>query len=146
TGPVVRSLSGQPRIAWTEREGVFGWLLSLPAVVILAIFIAYPFLVGIWLSLTNETVAQSGTFVGLANFVHELQSQIFQVTVRNTLVYTAVTLVLKAALGLALALLMNQDFPGKNLVRATLLLPWIAPTALSTIAWKWLLDPTYSTV
>jgi multiple sugar transport system permease protein len=132
---------------WTsglEREDVLGWVLAVPAVAILAIFIVYPFFVGIWLALTNETVSAAGQFVGLSNFATQLQSDIFRTTVRNTLVYTVVTVVFKAVLGLALAVLMNQEIRGKNFIRAALLLPWIVPTALSTIAWKWLFDSTYS--
>ncbi len=127
-----------------EREGSLGWLLALPAVTILVLFIVYPFFVGIWLSMTNETVQRVGQFVGLENFIRQLNSNIFQTTVRNTLVYTGVTVAVKAVLGLVLALLMNQSIRGKNWVRAALLLPWIVPTALSTIAFKWLFDSTYS--
>ncbi len=127
-----------------EREGILGWVLSLPALAILGVFIVYPFFVGIWLSLSSETVATAGQFVGLRNFVSQLGSQIFQITVRNTLVYTFVTVVIKAGLGLGLAVLMNQSIRGKNFIRAALLLPWIVPTALSSIAWKWLFDSTYS--
>ncbi len=142
--PLPYRLPGSRRAAWLEREGLLGWVLALPAILVLGTFIVYPFFVGIWLSLSNETVANAGQFVGLQNFVSAAASQIFQITVRNTLVYTVVTVAFKAALGLALALLMNQAIRGKNLIRAALLLPWIVPTVLSTIAWKWLFDSTYS--
>jgi multiple sugar transport system permease protein len=142
--PLAYRLPRLRRTAWLEREGALGWVLVAPAVLVLATFIVYPFFVGIWLSLSNETVAQPGTFVGLQNFVNEARSQIFQLTVRNTLVYTFVTVVVKGALGLALAIRMNQAIRGTSFIRAALLLPWIVPTALSTIAWKWLFDSTYS--
>jgi multiple sugar transport system permease protein len=83
-------------------------------------------------------------FVGLDNFTDELRSQIFLQTVRNTFVYTGVTVVFKLAFGIGLAVLMNQSFRLKNLARAALLLPWIVPTALSAIAWLWLFDATFS--
>jgi len=83
-------------------------------------------------------------FVGLDNFTDELRSQIFQQTVRNTFVYTGVTVVFKLAFGIGLAVLMNQSFRLKNIARAALLLPWIVPTALSAIAWLWLFDATFS--
>src|SRR4030095_5385656 len=54
--------------------------------------------------------------------------------------------VLKVFGGMALALVMNQDFRGRNLARAFLLLPFIVPTVLSTIAWLWIFDPTFSVV
>jgi multiple sugar transport system permease protein len=135
-----------PGISWLERERVLGWVLVLPAVAILAAFIVYPFCVGLWLSVSDATVVDPGHFVGLRNFVQEAGDGIFRQTVRNTLVYTGVTVVLKGLLGLGLAILMNQAIRGKNLIRAALLLPWIVPTALSTIAWRWLFDSTYSIV
>ncbi len=132
------------RLSWLEQERILGWLLCLPGVLILLVFIVYPFGVGIWLAVSSETVAQAGEFVGLANFQSQWQSQIFQQTFRNTIIYTVVTVFFKAIFGLALAILLNQEIRARNLVRAVLLLPWIVPTALSTIAWKWLFDSTYS--
>ncbi len=129
-----------------EREGSLGLILMAPAISILALFIAYPFLLGIWYSLINARIGVPGTFVGLDNFIANAQNGIFQQTLRNTFVYIGITTVFKLTLGMALALLMNQHFPGKNLVRAGLLLPWIIPTALSTLAWLWIFDSTYGII
>ena len=129
-----------------EREGVFGWLMLGPGVLFLLAFVAYPFFYGIFLSLEERPVASPGTFVGFANFVTLAHDAVFWQIVRNTLVYVAVTTVLKLMGGLGMALVMNQAFRGRNLVRASLLLPFIVPTALSTVAWMWILDPTFSVV
>ena len=129
-----------------EREGSLGLILMAPAVIILGVFIAYPFFLGIWYSLTNAKIGVPGTFVGLDNFIANAQNGIFQQSLRNTFVYTAITTVFKLVLGMALALLMNQHFRFKNLVRAGLLLPWIIPTALSTLAWLWIFDSTYGII
>jgi multiple sugar transport system permease protein len=138
-----------PRAAlrgFLEREGIFGWLMLAPGVLFLLAFVAYPFFYGIFLSLEDRRVATQGTFVGFANFVTLAHDAVFWQVVRNTLVYVTVTTVLKLASGLGMALVMNQAFRGRNLVRAFLLLPFIVPTALSTIAWMWILDPTFSVV
>jgi multiple sugar transport system permease protein len=132
--------------AFLEREGIFGWLMLAPGVLFLLAFVAYPFFYGIFLSLEERRVASPGTFVGFANFVTLAHDAVFWQIVRNTLVYVAVTTVLKLAGGLGMALVMNQAFRGRNLVRASLLLPFIVPTALSTVAWMWILDPTFSVV
>jgi multiple sugar transport system permease protein len=71
---------------------------------------------------------------------------IFRVAVWNTFVYTAVASVFKLALGLWLALLLNRNFRGKAFTRAFILLPFIIPTVLSTLAWKWMFDPTFSVI
>jgi multiple sugar transport system permease protein len=129
-----------------EREGIFGWLMLAPGVLFLLAFVAYPFFYGIYLSLEDRRVATQGTFVGFANFVTLAHDAVFWQVVRNTFVYVAITTVLKLAGGLGMALVMHQAFRGRNLVRAFLLLPFIVPTALSTVAWMWILDPTFSVV
>src|SRR5499425_3541083 len=132
--------------AFLEREGIFGWLMLAPGVLFLLAFVAYPFFYGIFLSLEERRVASPGTFVGFANFVTLAHDAVFWQIVRNTFVYVAVTTVLKLAGGLGMALVINQTFRGRNLARASLLLPFIVPTALSTVAWMWILDPTFSVV
>jgi multiple sugar transport system permease protein len=129
-----------------DRENSLGLILMFPAIAILVTFIAYPFLLGIWYSLINARIGVPGEFVGLNNFIANAQNGIFQQTMRNTFLYTGVATVFKLVLGMALALLMNQHFPFKNWVRAGLLLPWIIPTALSTLAWLWIFDATYGII
>lgn len=127
-----------------DREGVFAYTILAPALLVLLLFIAYPFVLGIWLSLTDKRVSVPGNFIGFDNFVKDLQDPTFQRTVANTFAYTIVATIFKLTLGLALALLMNQPFRGKNVIRAFVLLPWIVPTVLSTVVWQWMFDPSYS--
>jgi multiple sugar transport system permease protein len=129
-----------------EDERWLALVLLLPTVVLLALFIAYPFVKGVELSVTNARVGVPGSFVGLHNFAVLANDTIFQAAVRNTFVYTGVTTVFKLALGLWLALLLNRHFKGKALTRAFVLLPFIIPTVLSTFAWKWMFDPTFSVI
>jgi multiple sugar transport system permease protein len=130
--------------AWLDRESVFSWLMMAPPLLFLAALVGYPFCYGILLSLQDRPVAHPGTFVGLKNFSTNLNDPIFWKVTANTFLYTAAATLLKMVGGLALALAMNQQFPMKNLVRALLLLPFIVPTVLSTVAWMWILDPAFS--
>jgi multiple sugar transport system permease protein len=129
-----------------EREGVFSWLMLTPGVLFLLAFVAYPFFYGIFLSLEDRRVASPGVFVGLANFVTLAHDRVFWQVTSNTFIYTGVTTVLKLVGGLAMALVINQQFRGKNFARAFLLLPFIVPTILSVVAWMWILDPTFSVI
>ena len=129
-----------------EREGAFSWIMLAPGVLFLIAFVAYPFFYGIYLSLQERQVAKAGVFVGLGNFVTLFHDGVFWQVSRNTFLYTIVTTVLKLLGGLAMALVMNQAFRGRNLARAFLLLPFIVPTILSTIAWMWIFDPTFSVI
>ena len=133
------SLSG-----WLDRESVFSWLMMAPPLLFLAALVGYPFCYGILLSLQDRPVAHPGTFVGLKNFTTNFSDAIFWKVTANTFLYTAAATLLKMVGGLALAVAMNQQFPLKNLVRALLLLPFIVPTVLSTVAWMWILDPAFS--
>ena len=141
-------LAGRPLSArgLLEREGVFSWIMLAPGVLFLLAFVAYPFLYGIFLSLQDRPVARPGVFVGLGNFSLLVHDPVFWQITRNMFLYTAVTTVLKLSAGLGMALVMNQRFRGRSLVRAFLLLPFIVPTVLSTVAWMWILDPTFSIV
>ena len=118
-----------------------------PAVLFLVALVGYPFVYGIWLSLQDRPVAKPGVFVGLANFVDAAHDPVFWQVAQNTFVYTFVATVLKMVGGLAPG---PGDEPGlsafKNLMRAFMLLPFIVPTVLSTIAWMWILDPSFSVV
>jgi multiple sugar transport system permease protein len=136
-GPITRLL---------EDERWLAVALLLPTVVLLGLFIAYPFVKGVLLSVTDAKVGIPGHFVGLENFDKLWNDSIFRVAVRNTFVYTIVTTILKLALGLWLAMLLNRHFKGKALTRAFILLPFIIPTVLSTFAWKWMFDPTFSVI
>jgi multiple sugar transport system permease protein len=129
-----------------ERESVFSWVMLAPGVLFLLAFVAYPFFYGIFLSFQERRVASPGTFVGLANFVTQLHDAVFWQVTRNTFVYTLVATFLKMVGGLAMALVINQQFRGRNLARAFLLLPFIVPTVLSSVAWMWILDPTFSVI
>ena len=131
---------------WLERESVFSWLMVALPLAFLVALVGYPFLYGIWISLENRPVAQPGVFIGLGNFIADWHDSVFQQVVVNTFVYTTAATLLKMVGGLGLALVMNQNFRFKNLVRALLLLPFIVPTVLSTIAWQWILDPAFSVV
>ena len=130
--------------AWLENERLLAAMLLTPTVLLLGLFIAYPFVMGVWLALSNTSVGNVGEFVGLKNFYKAWNDSIFRTAFWNTTWYTAWATVFKLTLGMWLALLLNRNFRGKRLVRASMLLPFIVPTVLSTFAWRWMFDPTFS--
>ncbi len=127
-----------------ENERALAALLLAPAVVLLAAFIAYPFGVGIWLAVSDTSVGNVGHFVGLRNFLRAWDDSIFRTAFANTFFYTFWATIFKLVLGMWLALLLNRNFRGKRIVRSSMLLPFIIPTVLSTFAWRWMFDPTFS--
>src|SRR5919199_2652243 len=133
-----RGIAGRGAVAGAtgilDREGVLGYVLMTPALLLLIVFIAYPFVLGVWYSMSDVQIFGLGRFIGLSNYTNLLNSPIFIQTVKNSFVYTGTATVFKLALGLGMALVMNQHFPLKNVIRASVLLPYIVPTALSTLA------------
>lgn len=139
-----------PARPWAARlvkpEAVTGYGLISPAVFLLLVLLAYPFVLAVSISLTDRVLGEPGKFIWLGNFLKLLQDSLFRQTVWNSFVYTISTVFLKLALGLILALLLNQEFPCRNLVRGALLLPWIVPTSLSVLTWLWMFDSLFSVV
>lgn len=129
-----------------EHRHILGLLFVSPAVFLLGLFLVYPFLLGLWLSFTDTIIGGTGRFIGLWNYVSLLNDSIFQLATFNTFLYTTVAVSLKLVLGLALALILNNEFPWKGLIRAIALLPWIVPTALSAISFWWMYDSTFSVI
>ena len=117
-----------------------------PAFFLLLFLVAYPFVLSLWFSLSDARVGETGSFIGLDNFARLLRSNIFLQTLQNSMVFTAAALTLKTVLGMALALLLFRLVRFKRLIRGAILLPFIVPTALSTLVWWWMFEPLYSVV
>ena len=139
----------QPQLTFSrllENRTLLGFLLVIPAEAILLIFLAYPFVLGLWLGFTDTLVGGEGEYIGFENYVSLLKDSTFWLVTYNTFFYTIVAVVLKAILGFALAIVLNRDFKAKGIIRAIILLPWIIPTALSAIVFWWLYDSTFSAI
>jgi len=131
---------------WWEQEHVFGYGLILPALLLIVGLVAYPFGMAIYFSLSDYWVGSPGRFIGLQNFRDVLGNEIFRQTVQNSFVFAGIAVALKTVLGIWLAMLLFRPLRFKRLVRAAVLLPWVIPTALSTLAWGWMFDSLYSVV
>ena len=127
-----------------DSPRVLGYLLIAPAAVLLLGLLAYPLFLGVWLSLTSATLGKPGEFVGLQNYATILADPTFRGAAFYSVFYTLFAELGKLVLGLALALTLNQRFRGYRAARSLMMLPWVAPTVLSALAWLWLLDPQFS--
>ena len=123
-----------------------GFWFMFPAMAFLILFLAYPLLLGIYMSVTDVRIGRPGVFIGLENYEWMLEDPVFWLSVFNTMLYTIVASVLKFAIGLYLALLLNQHMPFKAIIRAAILIPFIVPTVLSAIAFWWIYDPQFSII
>jgi multiple sugar transport system permease protein len=135
--------------AWDRLKVNRNWLsvwFMLPAAAFLLLFLAYPLVLGIWLSFTDARIGRSGAFVGLENYEWLWGDSVFWLSVFNTLLYTGVASTFKFAIGLYLALLLNRHMPFKAIIRSIVLIPFIVPTVLSAIAFWRLFDSQFSII
>ena len=123
-------------------------LLSLPALVAILAVMGFPLLYLGWMSLHRWSLVgfDPPRFVGLANFAHLVQDERFVEALGRTFWFTALGLVSNLPLGLGIALLMHERFPGRSLCRALLILPMVATPAAMGLVWVIMLDPTLGIV
>ncbi|MBK6008869.1 sugar ABC transporter permease [Ramlibacter ginsenosidimutans] len=129
-----------------NSRNALGMLFMLPAGALLLVFLTYPLVLGVWLGFTDAKIGRKGVWIGLDNYRFLLQDDVTRTVLFNTLFYTFVASVLKFALGLWLALLLNEKLPFKTFFRTVILLPYIVPTALSAIAFWWIYDAQFSVI
>jgi len=135
-----------PASSLLQNNNVLGFLFMLPAAVFLVCFLTYPLGLGVWLGFTDTRIGRDGIFIGLENYQFLMDDSVFWLSVFNTVLYTFVASVLKFALGLWLAMLLNQHLPFKSFFRAIVLLPWVVPTVLSALAFWWIYDSQFSII
>src|SRR5881409_3942620 len=129
-----------------DDRHLLGLIFMVPAAVLLLLFLTYPLGLGTYLGFTDTKIGRSGVWIGLENFEFLWGDDVTRLALFNTLFYTAVASVIKFALGLYLALLLNKHLPFKAFFRAVVLLPFIVPTALSALAFWWIYDSQFSII
>ncbi|MCP3142989.1 carbohydrate ABC transporter permease [Pyxidicoccus xibeiensis] len=130
-----------------ERERRQAYLLVAPAVLVLAGVALYPILAAIWLSLHRFIlVFGERRFTGLDNYAFLLSDARFWAALGNTAYFTAVAVTVELLLAVPLALLLNRAFPGRGLLRASVLVPWAIPTVVSARLWAWMFNPEYGLI
>ena len=129
-----------------NSRNLLGLAFMLPAGVLLLLFLTYPLGLGVWLGFTDTKIGRGGEWIGLQNYEFLWGDSVTRLALFNTLFYTAVASVIKFALGLWLAILLNERLPFKTFFRSVILLPYIVPTALSAIAFWWIYDSQFSII
>lgn len=133
------------RVGWPEW--LSGWLLLLPALLLLLALTIYPVVYGAYLSFFNKhSFFPQQTFVGLDNYLYVLRDAEFWASVWRGAVYAVSSIVLQIVLGVAAALLLNEWFPGRSVLRAIVIFPYVVPTVIAIVVWKWLLNAQFGLV
>ena len=129
------------------RDALWGWLLLAPSLLLIGGLVLYPVAYNLWLSLFDKhAFLATQRFVGIEHYRYFLTDAQFWSAVRYGLVYSGATMVLQLALGVLAALLLNETFRGRGLLRGVVLFPYLIPTIVAVILWKWLLNDSYGLV
>lgn len=131
----------ESRLTLANRKALTGYLLVVPALILLLGLVAYPFFFAINISFTDRVVGQPGNWIGLDNFRYLAKNPSFIKTIQNTIIMVVVSDILKLFIGLGLAMLLNQAVRGRGLMRAIIMLPWAMPGFVAFLVWKLLYMP-----
>jgi multiple sugar transport system permease protein len=124
-------------------EWQLGWLLVAPVVIIVTALLIYPFFDAILLSFQERFIGKTGTWVGLANYAALFSAgSPWLKAMFTTLLVTAGAIASKFVIGMAMACVLNQDLPARNLFRGVLFLPWAVPAVVSAYVWRFMFDTT----
>lgn len=131
-----------------QRDQITGWLLSLPALIILILVFAYPIGRAFWLSLFTENLGTQlePIFTGLENYARMFGDGRFWNSLGNTTIFTFFSLLSELILGILIALVLDQKFRARGIVRTIGILPWALPTAVMGLAWEWIFNDQYGVV
>jgi multiple sugar transport system permease protein len=131
-----------------RREQRTGWILILPALLLLLFVYGYPILRAFWLSLFTQNLGTElqPVFSGVDNYVRMAGDGRFWQSFWVTSVFTVSAVLLELLLGLGIALVLNERFKGRSLVRTAAIIPWALPTALIGLAWAWIFNDQFGVV
>jgi len=130
-----------------RRNAIFGIVLVVPLLLWLVITIGYPLVLCVKLSFLNvEFIGEIGSFVGFSNFVEVLKEDILWFSLLKSLVWTIGNLLLQTGLGFFAALVLNVNTKATRFIRSWVVLPWILPTVVLAIMWRWMLSGTFGVI
>ena len=143
TARMGRGRKGRRQKSYGSEERRLAALLLSPAMAVIALVAAYPIGYAIWLSLTEYSVRVPGKwrFAGFDNYTEAFGSTEFWSAVKNTFIFTGLSVSLELIIGLAMALAMHEAFRGRGLLRTVVLVPWAVLTVVSAITWRTLFEP-----
>ncbi|MEO1340946.1 MAG: sugar ABC transporter permease [Cyanobacteria bacterium J06635_13] len=132
----------------SKQEKITGWIMLIPALLVLGLVFIYPIARAFWLSWFTENLGTQlqPVFSGLSNYQRMIGDGRFWQSLWNTSVFTISSVVLELLLGLGVALVLNKSFFGRGVVRTVAIIPWALPTAVMGLAWAWIFNDQYGVV
>jgi multiple sugar transport system permease protein len=141
-------LAGRFRLSMKQKDNIFAWALVLPAYAALMLVIFWPILNGIWISFTDSTLRTRNNpqWNNFENYSELIQTGELLGYLSTTAVYVIAVVAIQFVLGLAIALLIGNDLPGKNVIRGLFMLPWTIPSVVVSLVWLLMLQPEFGLI
>ncbi|MGO2367683.1 MAG: carbohydrate ABC transporter permease [Serratia sp. (in: enterobacteria)] len=136
-------------LTFPQRERRQAWVLLAPMLLMMLLLTAWPLARTLWLSFTDAALVGDGVtpaWVGMDNFFYALTDPDFQAALWRTLYFTLVSVAFEGVIGVLVALLLNQKFHGRNLLRVLVILPWALPTIVNATMWRLNFNPDYGSI
>ena len=137
TSPLAMDAQSQSRSR--RKVDLLPYLLLIPSVLLILTINLYPFFTAVYYSMTDGTMLVNGEFVGLNNYVRLFQQNDFLHSLWFSFIFSIFSVFGSYLVGLAFALILNQDIPGRGFFRVALLVPWIIPSIVSMVSWRWMI-------
>ncbi len=132
-----------------QRERRQAWVLLAPMLLMMLLLTAWPLGRTLWLSFTDAALVGNDitpAWVGADNFIYALTDPDFQAALWRTLYFTLVSVAFEGVIGVLVALLLNQKFHGRNVLRVLVILPWALPTIVNATMWRLNFNPDYGSI
>lgn len=139
------SLDTQSLSSSALARRVLPYAMLSPAVLVTLVIVFLPMVQTAWMSLHEYVLfrPKNFDFIGLENFYAAFEDEVFWISLRNTAIWIGVTIPAQLLLGLATALLLNQQFPWRPVARALVIIPWALPSVVIALMWAWIYDSNY---
>ncbi|MGB9097041.1 carbohydrate ABC transporter permease [Erwinia sp.] len=136
-------------LSLSQREQRQAWVLLAPMLIVMGLLTAWPLLRTVWLSFTDAALIGTGgevNYVGIENYLYALTDPDFLSSILRTLYFTVVSVALEGIIGVLVALLLNQQFYGRSVLRVLVILPWALPTIVNAMMWRLNFNPDYGSI
>ncbi|QND44939.1 sugar ABC transporter permease (plasmid) [Rhizobium lusitanum] len=131
-----------------RRDHRAAWLFLVPIILVMLLVALWPLARTFFFAFTDAYLDNPSAYsmIGFDNFIEVIQDHNWWVAVKNTLVFTVISVAIETVLGIAIALLVNEAIPGRGLARAAILVPWAIPVVVSTKIWEWMLNDQFGVI
>ena len=131
-----------------RRDHRAAWLFLLPVIIVMLVVALWPLGRTFFFAFTDAYLDDPSVYsmTGIDNFLEVINDRSWWIAVKNTLIFTVISVAIETVLGLAIALLVNEAIPGRGLARAALLVPWAIPVVVSTKIWEWMLNDQFGVI